>query len=364
MASRKSSTNAASNATTMTPLDALKLVDSNAITGRQLRPIERVKTENVALDFLYKGGVPKGRSIEIFGPESMGKTTVALRIARAFQRAGMIPVYLDLEDSLDPDHLNMSGLDLDSIIISTPSNGSDGFELMKQYAMSGAGVVIVDSIPGLIPKAELEKYEKDSDDKGMAGIAGLFTRQWVPLKESSKANGTTFVFLNQMSAKIGYMAVGSTTPGGWRRKHLMSHRLNLFKAEHIKEHPGVIDTSIKVEKSKVGSARRVATIRIDNGRINDEATLLAMAQELGLVTKGSWLKLSPVLAEATGITGNLGNGFERTVGLLSENRELYQTLYDACLSIALNGVLDLDDDDEEDDDEEGVDEGATGAADE
>lgn len=256
-------------------------------------PVEYVPTVSIALDeALGVGGIPKGRVIEIYGPESGGKTTLSLHIVAQIQKLGGRAAFIDAEHSLDPVYARKLGVDVDELFISQPDNGEQALEIAKKLIESGKiGVVVVDSVAALVPRAELEG---DMGDPQMGLQARLMSQALRKLTAITQKTETILIFINQIREKIGVMFGNpETTTGGRALKFYASVRLDIRKTALVKDGDKVIgaDTKIKVVKNKVAAPHREAEVRILYGEgISREFDLLKVGGMRGILEKsGTWI---------------------------------------------------------------------------
>jgi recombination protein RecA len=279
--------------------------------------VEALSTGALALDVaLGVGGLPRGRVVEIFGPESSGKSTLALHVVAEAQRNGGICAYIDAEHALDPVYAKAIGVDIDELLISQPDTGEQGLEIADMLVRSGAlDVVVIDSVAALTPRAEIEGEMGDSH----VGLqARLMSQALRKLTANLNRSQTIAVFINQLREKIGVM-FGSpeTTPGGRALKFYSSVRLDIRRIESIKDGVEVVGsrTRVKVVKNKVAPPFRQAEFDIMYGKgISREGSLLDMAVELGIVKKsGAWYTYDGE---------QLGQGRENAKQFLAESPEI------------------------------------------
>jgi recombination protein RecA len=279
--------------------------------------VEAISTGALALDLaLGIGGVPRGRVVEIFGPESSGKTTLAMHIVAEAQRNGGICAFVDAEHAMDPVYARAIGVDVDELLISQPDTGEQALEIADMLVRSGAlDVVVIDSVAALTPRAEIEGEMGDSH----VGLqARLMSQALRKLTANLNKTQTICVFINQLREKIGVM-FGSpeTTPGGRALKFYSSVRLDIRRIESIKDGAEVVGnrTRVKVVKNKVAAPFRQAEFDIMYGKgISREGSALDLAVDLGIVKKsGAWYTYDGE---------QLGQGRENAKNFLSANPEI------------------------------------------
>ena len=286
--------------------------------GDEVRqPIEVIPTGSIALDVaLGIGGLPRGRVVEIYGPESSGKTTVALHVIANAQAAGGICAFIDAEHALDPDYAARLGVDTDALLVSQTDNGEQALEIADMLVRSGAmALVVIDSVAALTPRAEIEGEMGDSH----VGLqARLMSQALRKMTGALSGAGTTAIFINQLREKIGVM-FGSpeTTTGGRALKFYSSVRLDVRRIETLKDGSDMVGnrTRVKVVKNKVAPPFKQAEFDIIYGQgISREGSLIDLGVETGLVRKaGAWFTYE---------ADQLGQGKENARTYLKKNPEV------------------------------------------
>lgn len=279
--------------------------------------IETISTGALTLDIaLGVGGLPRGRVIEIYGPESSGKTTVALHAIAEAQANGGIAAFIDAEHALDPGYAKKLGVKIDDLILSQPDTGEQALEIAEALVRSGAvDIVVIDSVAALVPKAELEGNMGDAH----VGLqARLMSQALRKLSGAIKKSNTTAIFINQLREKVGVMFGNpETTSGGRALKFYSSVRLDVRRIETLKDKNEMIGnrTRVKVAKNKVASPFKKAEFDIIYGEgISNEGCILDVGVEAGIVDKaGAWYSYGDV---------RLGQGRDNSKQFLMENREI------------------------------------------
>jgi recombination protein RecA len=280
-------------------------------------PIEVIPTGSIALDVaLGIGGLPRGRVVEIYGPESSGKTTVALHAVASAQAAGGVAAFIDAEHALDPDYARALGVDTDALLVSQPDTGEQALEIADMLIRSGAiSIIVIDSVAALVPRAEIEGEMGDSH----VGLqARLMSQALRKITGALSTSGTTAIFINQLREKIGVM-FGSpeTTTGGKALKFYASIRLDVRRIETLKDGTDAVGnrTRVKVVKNKVAPPFKQAEFDIVYGQgISREGSLIDVGVEQGVVKKsGAWYTYDG---------DQLGQGKENVRNFLRDNPDL------------------------------------------
>ncbi|MBF1139991.1 MAG: recombinase RecA [Thermobifida sp.] len=303
---------------------ALSQIDKQFGKGSVMRlgddnrpPVQVIPTGSLALDVaLGIGGLPRGRVIEVYGPESSGKTTVALHAVANAQKAGGNAAFIDAEHALDPVYARALGVDTDSLLVSQPDTGEQALEIADMLIRSGGiDIIVIDSVAALVPKAEIEGEMGDSH----VGLqARLMSQALRKITGALSATGTTAIFINQLREKIGvFFGAPETTTGGKALKFYASVRIDVRRIETLKEAGAPVGnrTRAKVVKNKMAPPFKQAEFDIVYGKgISREGSIIDMGVEAGIVRKsGSWFTYGD---------DQLGQGKENVRQFLVDNPEL------------------------------------------
>ena len=283
--------------------------------------VETIPTGSISLDIaLGLGGVPKGRIIEVYGPESSGKTTVALHMVAEVQKRGGIAGFIDAEHALDPSYARRIGVDIDNLYISQPDNGEQALEITEMMVRSGAvDIIVVDSVAALVPKAEIDG---DMGDSHVGLQARLMSQALRKLTAIISKSNCIVIFINQLREKVGVM-FGSpeTTTGGRALKFYSSIRMDIRRIEAIKQGGEIVGnrTRVKVVKNKVAPPFKEAEFDIMFGKgISREGDILDLAANTGIVNKsGAWYSYNDA---------KIGQGRENTKNYFRENPEIMEEI--------------------------------------
>ncbi|MBD1542729.1 recombinase RecA [Arthrobacter sp. IA7] len=280
-------------------------------------PIEVIPTGSIALDVaLGIGGLPRGRVVEIYGPESSGKTTVALHAVANAQRAGGIAAFIDAEHALDPEYAAKLGVDTDALLVSQPDTGEQALEIMDMLVGSGSlDIVVIDSVAALVPRAEIEG---DMGDSHVGLQARLMSQALRKITGRLSQTKTTAIFINQLREKIGvFFGSPETTTGGKALKFYASVRIDVRRIQTLKEGADSVGnrTKAKIVKNKMAPPFKIAEFDIIYGQgISREGGIIDMGVEHGIIKKsGSWFTYDG---------DQLGQGMENSRRFLRDNPEL------------------------------------------
>lgn len=284
-------------------------------------PVSVIPSGCLELDIaLGVGGVPRGRIVEIYGPESSGKTTMALHMVAEAQKLGGAAAFIDAEHALDPAYAKNLGVDTDNLYVSQPDTGEQALEITEALVRSGAiDIIVIDSVAALVPKAEIDG-EMGASHVGLQ--ARLMSQALRKLAGILSKSNTIAVFINQLREKVGIMFGNpETTPGGRALKFYASIRLDVRRVESIKDGDNIIGnrTKIKVAKNKVAPPFKTAEFDIYYGEgVSSESSVINLGTELGLIKKsGSWFYYNEQ---------RIGQGKDNVRLLLKENKALFEEI--------------------------------------
>ena len=280
-----------------------------------------ISTGSMSVDLaLGVGGVPRGRVLEVYGPESGGKTTLCLHVVAEAQRAGGVAAFIDAEHALDPAYAKNIGVDIDNLLVSQPDTGEQALEICELLVRSGAvDVIVIDSVAALVPRAEIEGDMGDSHVGLQARLMSQALRKLTAIMSRSR---TTVIFINQIREKIGVIYGNpETTPGGRALKFYSSVRMEVRRRSDVKSGSDKVGnvTRVKIMKNKVAPPFKEVEVEIMFGRgIDKMGDLINIASDLDIVQKsGSWYSYG---------TERLGQGKEKTSAILSENPEMTEEI--------------------------------------
>ncbi len=314
--------------------------------------VEVVPTGCLQLDLaLGVGGLPRGRIIEVYGPESSGKTTIALHVVAEAQKMGGTAAFIDAEHALDPVYAKALGVDIDELYVAQPDNGEQALDICEALVRSGAiDVVVIDSVAALVPKQEIEG---DMGDSHVGLQARLMSQALRKLAGVINKTNAMAIFINQLREKVGIVYGNpEVTTGGKALKFYASVRLDIRKGEPIKDGSTIIGnrTKIKIVKNKVAPPFRSCVVDMIFGEgVSQASSLLELAVERELIKKaGAWYSYNGT---------RIGQGRENTIKYLKENPELYQFIDKTIREEFAGGLISVPVDAEEDgDDDDGIDE--------
>jgi recombination protein RecA len=290
--------------------------------------VETISTGSPSLDLaLGVGGLPRGRIVEIYGPESSGKTTLALSVASQVQKTGGQVAFVDTEHALDPDYAKRIGVDIEKLVISQPDSGEDALNIVEKLIRSGLfDLIIVDSVAALVPKAELEGEVGDQFIGLQARMMSQALRKLTGIISKTR---TVLIFINQTRAMIGGMIPGQeTTPGGKALKFYASVRIELKRIAQVKKGEEIIGNKIKAKIVKNKVAPPFKTVEFDiyyNEGISYEADLINLGERLGIIKKSG----NSYFFEET----KLGGSFQFAREFLKQNPEISQKIFEKIKSV-------------------------------
>ena len=303
--------------------------------GDHVRISENViSTGCLSLDVaLGVGGIPRGRIIEVFGPESSGKTTLALHVVAEAQKTGGYAAFIDAEHAMDPEYAKNLGINLDELLVSQPDSGEQSLEIAETLVRSGAlDIIVIDSVAALVPRAELEG---DMGDSHMGLQARLMSQALRKLTGTVSRSNTTVLFVNQIREKIGVMFGNpETTPGGRALKFYSSVRIDIRRITSLKEGSDIVGnrTRVKIVKNKVAPPFKSTEFDIMYGKgISKEGDILDLALKGDIIEKtGAWFSYDDM---------KIGQGRENAKHYLSENDDVYSEIIQKVRSfMGINGA--------------------------
>jgi recombination protein RecA len=318
--------------------DALKAIEKTYGKGSVMRlgdharvDVDVIPTGSLLLDqALGVGGYPKGRIVEIYGPESSGKTTLALHAVAECQKKGGRAAYIDAEHAIDPDYASKLGVNIDELILSQPDSGEQALEIVEMLAQSGAiDIIIVDSVAALVPQAELDGVMSDNQVGLQARLMSKAMRKLAAILDKT---GCLVVFINQLREKVGIVYGNpEVTTGGRALKFYASIRLDLRRADAIKNGSDILGNTVKIKvvKNKVAPPFKSAVVDIIYGQgISKEGELVDLGVQFGLVQKtGNWYEISGE---------KIGNGREATKDYFKAHPDVEKDI-EAKIRVALKG---------------------------
>lgn len=292
----------------------------STITGNEIVAVERRSTGSIGLDIITGGGYGKGRIIEIYGPESSGKTTCCLHAIAEAQKNGEIVAFIDAEHAFDPEYASVLGVDISKMILSQPNSGEEALDITEKLISSGrVGVVVVDSVAALVPKVELEGEMTDAHMGVHARMMGKAMRK---LTGTTSNTGTTLIFINQTRQNIGGYGSPVTTSGGNALKFFASTRLEVSKRMGDKAKDGSIEyntVTVKTVKNKLAPPFQTTSFDINFGEgISKISEVLNYGLQMGMIVRGgSWYSYGDI---------KLGQGESAVEAYLTENPEVLEEL--------------------------------------
>lgn len=299
--------------------------------GHEPPPLDRMPTGVLGLDYLMGGGIPKGRHVEISAPESAGKTTTALFIVKTLIQSGHAVAYLDLEKTLTIERVKELGIDSENFLYFRPNSGTDAFEVFSDVAAQGVSLVVIDSVPYLIPPSTLDK---DIGAVTMSPQARLISSEQSRLATIAEQTNCSCLFINQLRDKIGGYGGGKVSTGGNALKYLLSIKLEIY-AKSVDD-KGCKTMTFKVKKNKTASTEGKNTeidLSVEKGLL-PESSWRVILTDLGLMVRaGSYYKFSPEVAEEFNIPEKIGQGSNSVLEYVANNPKIYQLLYDKAIKL-------------------------------
>ncbi len=311
--------------------------------------VESISTGALSLDIaLGIGGIPKGRIIEVFGPESSGKTTLTLHMIAEAQKKGGEAAFIDAEHALDPQYAKNLGVDIDNLIVSQPDNGEQALEITEALVRSGAiDIIVIDSVAALVPKAEIDG---DMGDNHVGLQARLMSQALRKLAGIASSTNCTIVFINQLREKVGIMFGNpEVTPGGRALKFYSSVRIDIRKSELIKENGQAIGNKVKVKivKNKMAPPFREAELDMIYGKgISKTGSVLDLATNLKIIEKsGAWFSYNGQrIAQGR---DNCRNFLEEHPDIMEEVEKKVRANFNEAFEQSLSGNKEVDEEEEE-----------------
>jgi recombination protein RecA len=326
--------------------ELLKMLQKKYKTGvyshDSIPKLERVSSGVATLDRVLGGGLPLGRIIELFGPESVGKSSVCLAMAQAAVERGDSVLYQDLEKTVTSESLSMYGLDNDQFVITRPVYGEMAIDQAVEAAELGCKLIIIDTVAMLLPKSVQDKFDNDSEARDVAGPAGMINRLKNKITDHIEHNQAVLVFINQIRDNLNSPHGGVSTPGGHALKHMASIRVRLTHAVRSQNVAGRIMAQVKIEKNKTYTPGLQCEIPIVNGLVQRTESLVLTCVELGLIKKaGSWYNSAIDLAPF-GCSNQMGQGSGKVAVFLDDNPTVKQFFTDQVLQYNDDSDLDPD----------------------
>lgn len=297
--------------------------------------IPRISTRSLSIDYITNGGFPMGRMVEIMGPASSGKTTLALHVVAEAQSKGWQAAYLDIEHSIDPQYSEALGVDMSTVLFSQPDSGEQALDIVEMLVRSGlVKVIVVDSVAALVPQTEIEGAMGDQQMGLQARLMSKACRKLAPIVEQT---GTLLLWINQYRQKIGGYGGGDVASGGNALSYYTTQRIDIRRIDYIKKGDQIVGNEIRVKvlKNKVGPPFRIAEVRILYGHGIDWATdLLRIAVTNDIIQKsGAWYSFGEE---------RLGQGEGNTAELIRGNEELKGKLLSLITSGEFNEIKEED----------------------
>lgn len=271
-----------------------KTYKTNVYSHATLPRLKLVSTGLATLDLALGGGLALGRVAELFGPESVGKSTICLSMCRAALARGETALYIDLEKTVTQEAIRAHGLDDERFVVTRPTYGEQAVDQIVDAIKLGAKLVVLDTVAMLMPKSVYEKIDADSEARDVSSTAGFLNRVKNKITDQVEFNQAAVVFVNQVRDNLNSQFGGVSTPGGHAIKHMYSQRIKITHAKKDERTPGRIVSQIKIEKNKCGTPYLGCEVPIVDGVAQRAECLILAGTQLGLVTKaGSWYYFQP-----------------------------------------------------------------------